>query len=62
MITVEDLIYTYPGAPEPTVRGISFEIADGEIFQVVLSTRFSVDVALPPFELYRSLRAGEAST
>lgn len=34
-------------------------IADGEIFQVVLSTRFSVDVALSPFELYRSLRALE---
>ncbi len=32
MITVEDLVYTYPGAPAPTVRGISFEIADGEIF------------------------------
>jgi len=32
MIRVEDLSFTYPGATDPTIRGISFEIADGEVF------------------------------
>ncbi|MEM8883196.1 MAG: ABC transporter ATP-binding protein [Planctomycetota bacterium] len=32
MIDVADLVFTYPGAPVPTVRGISFEIGEGEIF------------------------------
>ena len=31
-------------------------IAAGDIFQVVLAQRFSAPFALPPFELYRSLR------
>ena len=31
-------------------------IAAGDIFQVVLAQRFSTPFALPPFELYRSLR------
>ncbi|MGC6530736.1 MAG: anthranilate synthase component I [Candidatus Puniceispirillaceae bacterium] len=31
-------------------------IAKGDIFQVVLSQRFSIDFALPPMSLYRSLR------
>lgn len=31
-------------------------IAAGDIFQVVLSQRFSADFTLPPFEFYRSLR------
>ena len=31
-------------------------IKDGDIFQVVLSQRFETAFALPPFELYRSLR------
>ena len=31
-------------------------IHQGEIFQVVLSQRFTTDFDLPPFELYRSLR------
>ena len=31
MIRVEELLYTYPGAAEPTLDGLSFEIADGEI-------------------------------
>ena len=32
-------------------------IQDGEIFQVVLSQRFTVTVEVDPFELYRALRA-----
>ncbi|GAB5519118.1 MAG: ABC transporter ATP-binding protein [Rhodothermales bacterium] len=32
MITVKDLIYTYPGASEATLHGIDFEIAEGEVF------------------------------
>lgn len=31
-------------------------IAAGDVFQVVLAQRFSMPFALPPFELYRSLR------
>lgn len=31
MITVENLVFTYPGAPAPTLEGLDFEIADGEI-------------------------------
>ena len=31
MITVENLVFTYPGAPKPTLEGLDFEIADGEI-------------------------------
>lgn len=31
MITVEKLVYTYPGASTPTLGGLDFEIADGEI-------------------------------
>ena len=32
-------------------------IAEGEVFQVVLSRRLSVDVKVPPLDLYRALRA-----
>ena len=32
MIRVKNLTYTYPGAAEPAVRGIDFEIRSGEIF------------------------------
>jgi fluoroquinolone transport system ATP-binding protein len=32
MITVRDLSYTYPGAGRPAVAGLSFEVAEGEIF------------------------------
>jgi len=31
-------------------------IAAGDIFQVVLSQRFEVDLPIPPFEIYRALR------
>lgn len=31
-------------------------IIDGDIFQVVLSQRYSLDFKLPPFQLYRALR------
>lgn len=31
-IAVEDLRYTYPGAPRPAVNHMSFTVADGEIF------------------------------
>ncbi len=32
-------------------------IAEGEVFQVVLSRRLTVEVAVPPLDLYRALRA-----
>jgi fluoroquinolone transport system ATP-binding protein len=32
MITVESLSYTYPGAGEPTLRDVSFTIAQGEVY------------------------------
>ncbi len=32
VIRVTDLSYTYPGADEPAVDGISFEVGEGEIF------------------------------
>lgn len=32
MISVQDLVYHYPQSPEATLRGLSFEIAPGEIF------------------------------
>ncbi len=32
-------------------------IADGEVFQVVVSRRLTVDVEVPPLDLYRALRA-----
>ena len=38
------------------VRKAKDYIAKGDIFQVVLSQRFSIDFALPPISLYRSLR------
>ncbi len=31
MITVENLVYTYPGSSTPTLDGLSFEIPEGEI-------------------------------
>lgn len=31
MITVEKLVYTYPGASGPTLEGLDFEVADREI-------------------------------
>ena len=31
MIRVEELVYAYPGASKPTLEGLDFEIADGEI-------------------------------
>lgn len=31
MIRVADLKYTYPGAPTPTIHGLSFEVAEQEI-------------------------------
>ena len=38
------------------VRKAKEYIAKGDIFQVVLSQRFSIDFTLPPISLYRSLR------
>ncbi|RUL83307.1 ABC transporter ATP-binding protein [Tautonia sociabilis] len=35
MIEVEDLKLTYPGAATPAVRGMSFEIAEAEVFGVL---------------------------
>ncbi|WP_338759299.1 ABC transporter ATP-binding protein [Bernardetia sp. ABR2-2B] len=32
MITVQNLIYSYPKADSPTVRNVSFEVKEGEIF------------------------------
>ncbi len=32
VIKVQDLVFSYPRATEPVVRGMSFEVAPGEIF------------------------------
>ena len=32
MISVEGLTYIYPGAGQPVLKNISFDIAEGEIF------------------------------
>ncbi len=32
MIRVSNLAYTYPGANQETLHGLSFDIAEGEIF------------------------------
>jgi anthranilate synthase component 1 len=51
--------YTPALAPEryaAMVASAKEYIAAGDIFQVVLAQRFSTPFALPPFELYRSLR------
>ncbi|MEM9170319.1 MAG: chorismate-binding protein, partial [Pseudomonadota bacterium] len=45
-----------PGAYRAGVAKAKEEIEAGEIFQVVLSQRFSVPFEAPPFALYRSLR------
>ena len=54
-----DLAYT-PAMPSEAYRAMVERAQDyirsGDIFQVVLAQRFSVPFALPPFELYRSLR------
>ena len=45
-----------PGRYAAMVARAKEYIAAGDIFQVVLAQRFSAPFALPPFELYRSLR------
>ena len=45
-----------PGRYPAMVRTAQELIAAGDIFQVVLAQRFTVDFPLPPFDLYRSLR------
>ncbi len=45
-----------PGRYEAMVRAAQELIAAGDIFQVVLAQRFTVDFPLPPFDLYRALR------
>ena len=45
-----------PARYEAMVRTAQDYIRAGDIFQVVLAQRFSTPFALPPFELYRSLR------
>ena len=45
-----------PERYEAMVRTAQDYIAAGDIFQVVLAQRFAAPFALPPFELYRSLR------
>ncbi len=45
-----------PGAYAAMVSRAQEYIAAGDIFQVVLAQRFSAPFALPPFDLYRSLR------
>ena len=32
MIEVEDLSFSYPGASEPVLRGLTFSIAQGEVY------------------------------
>ena len=54
-----------PPSPSPTPRQAEFiahggkakeYIAAGDVFQIVLSQRFSAPFTLPPFSLYRALR------
>ncbi len=45
-----------PGRYEAMVRAAQELIAAGDIFQVVLAQRFTVDFPLPPLDLYRALR------
>ena len=45
-----------PGRYAAMVAAAQDYIAAGDIFQVVLAQRFSVDFPLPPFDLYRALR------
>jgi anthranilate synthase component 1 len=45
------------GAFTAAVRKAKQAIGQGEVIQVVLSQRFRVPVACPPFEIYRSLRS-----
>lgn len=55
----EPLAYTPAVAPADYATMVTWAqdyIAAGDIFQVVLAQRFSTPFALPPFELYRSLR------
>lgn len=47
---------TSPQAYSDMVRAAQDYIAAGDIFQVVLSQRFSADFTLPPTALYRALR------
>jgi anthranilate synthase component 1 len=42
---------------EQSVRTAKEAIAAGEVFQIVLSQRFTVEAAVDPFALYRSLRS-----
>ena len=44
------------GRYETMVRAAQELIAAGDIFQVVLAQRFTIDFPLPPFDLYRALR------
>lgn len=32
MISVRDLLFSYPGAAAPAVSGLGFEVAEGEVF------------------------------
>jgi anthranilate synthase component 1 len=57
--TLQEPVYTPVLPPEryPAMVAAAKEyIAAGDIFQVVLAQRFTAPFALPPFELYRSLR------
>ncbi|MGE3843864.1 MAG: anthranilate synthase component I [Vicinamibacterales bacterium] len=47
---------TEKAAFEEAVRAAKEHIAAGDIYQVVLSQRFDVDVTAPPFTIYRALR------
>ena len=56
---VSEPVYTPAIAPADYANMVTRAqdyIAAGDIFQVVLAQRFSAPFALPPFELYRSLR------
>jgi anthranilate synthase component I len=53
---VEAVSNTEPARFLEMVRKAKDYIAAGDVFQVVLSQRFSVPFALPPFALYRALR------
>ncbi|MBV8973155.1 MAG: anthranilate synthase component I family protein, partial [Sphingomonadaceae bacterium] len=54
--TGEPVAVLPPGRYEAMVRTAQEHIAAGDIFQVVLAQRYTIDFPLPPLDLYRSLR------
>jgi anthranilate synthase component I len=56
LIAAEPVSNTTPAAYRQMVDRAKDYVAAGDVFQVVLSQRFSTPFTLPPFQLYRALR------